>query len=150
MKKSKKNTTNKSTLTPEMEEYFKEVDIGLANLEKIGAAFLIFGYANYIRAAEIDILEICDKNNTGTTPGAVTTFGQKSVLLGYVIAYIVSNNRVNEKKLQQELEPDNTTIDVSDYEAVKISYLISIFANALRLQAFINIEKNTGGGEVIE
>ena len=34
-------------------------------MEKVGVAFLVAGYSNYIYAANLDILDAQDRNNTG-------------------------------------------------------------------------------------
>ena len=71
--KDKKNTTNSnetsdSNETSEnnnnFEQLIKQQDIDLANLEKIGLFFLLYGYSTFVVGANLDILEALDRNNT--------------------------------------------------------------------------------------
>lgn len=130
------------------EEYIKSEDISLANLEKIGAAFLVFGYANYIRAAQVDILDALDLNKCNLSAADITVFGQRSVLLGYTILTIVASQRLQEKQLENKVTGED--INFSPYYAILTSYLISIYANSLRLSAFMELAKENPTGEVIQ
>lgn len=69
--KDKKNTTNSnetsdSNETSEnnnnFEQLIKQQDIDLANLEKIGLFFLLYGYSIFVVGANLDILEALDRN----------------------------------------------------------------------------------------
>lgn len=117
-----------------MKNYIMELEVSLGNIEKVAIAFLVAGYANYIYAANLDILDAQDKNNTGDTPEEVFLFSQKLVLIGYVIIWIVASKRVYAKGLSNIYEEEKN--DLVAYQNVADSYLMSIFANSLRLQAF--------------
>ena len=56
----------------EFEEYFKQLDIQLANIEKLGSSLLVIGYFFFIHGSNLDILEILDINNTGETSTSAT------------------------------------------------------------------------------
>lgn len=109
--KDKKNTTNSnetsdSNETSEnnnnFEQLIKQQDIDLANLEKIGLFFLLYGYSIFVVGANLDILEALDRNNTGYIPDSVTLYGQKLVLTGYILLFIVASKRVAEKAFRSK------------------------------------------------
>ena len=54
------------------EQLIKQQDIDLANLEKIGLFFLLYGYSIFVVGANLDILEALDMNNTGYIPDSVS------------------------------------------------------------------------------
>lgn len=124
-----------------IDKYIIEFEVGLANMEKVGVAFLVAGYSNYIYAANLDILDAQDRNNTGETSEEAFLFSQKLVLLGYTLLWIVSSQRTDVKELSNIYRGENNDIIV--YQKVADSYLISIFANTMRLQAFdkLNIDE---------
>ena len=80
-----------------IDKYIIEFEVGLANMEKVGVAFLVAGYSNYIYAANLDILDAQDRNNTGETSEEAFLFSQKLVLLGYTLLWIVSSQRTDFK-----------------------------------------------------
>ena len=131
-----------------LKEYWKNESLQLSNLEKLGAASLSFGYANYIRAAQLDILDILKMNNTGLKPSSITVFGQRFVLLGYIILFYVSSKRLNQRSLI--ISEARESIDLTPFKDVQLSYLISVYANALRLNAFIEIDNSAPSGELIQ
>ena len=101
--KDKKNTTNSnetsdSNETSEnnnnFEQLIKQQDIDLANLEKIGLFFLLYGYSIFVVGANLDILEALDRNNTGYIPDSVTLYGQE--------LFIVASKRVAEKAFRSK------------------------------------------------
>ena len=109
--KDKKNTTNSdetsdSNETSEnnnnFEQLIKQQDIDLANLEKIGLFFLLYGYSIFVVDANLDILEALDRNNTGYIPDSVTLYGQELVLTGYILLFIVASKRVAEKAFRSK------------------------------------------------
>lgn len=134
------NDYNKESdrLNEDIDEYIKELELSLGNMEKIGVAFLLAGYANYIFAANLDILEALDKNNTGQSPEEAFVFGQKLVVLGYTLLFIVASKRIYLKSLSNTYEGDEENLN--PYYVVANSYLLSGFANLMRLQAFIDID----------
>lgn len=135
----------KKTETEELEEYFKQLDIKFATLEKFGSSLLVIGYFLFIHGANIDILDSLDRNNTGETASSVTLFGAQLILVGYTILFIVAYDRLEEKKLQNELLSQNTNL--TPYENLYHSYLLSIFINIIRVNALAEIDRNNASGE---
>lgn len=123
-----------------IEQYIINFEVNLGNMEKVGVAFLVAGYSNYIYAANLDILDAQDRNNTGQTSEEAFLFSQKLVLLGYILLWIVASQRVYAKELSNIYrEEDN---DLVAYQNVANSYLISIFANSMRLEAFNKLNED--------
>ena len=123
-----------------IDKYIIEFEIGLANMEKVGVAFLVAGYSNYIYATNLDILDAQNRNNTGKTSEEAFLFSQKLVLLGYILLWIVASQGVYAKELSNIYrEEDN---DLVAYQNVANSYLISIFANSMRLEAFNKLNED--------
>ena len=89
---SKKNNSENST--DNIESFLKKLDIALPNLEKIGAVLLTIGYSTFLSAANLDIADALDANNSGVVPFSVFVSGQKLNLIGYTILWIVSAERV--------------------------------------------------------
>lgn len=120
-----------------IEEIIKNTAIDAANIEKIGAVLLSFGYATFIEATDIDILEALDANTTGITSFHILVFGQKFTVLGYVLLYIAASKRLNEKTLANLHEDEDNNL--SAFEIIKNAYLGSIILNYLRLVEFIKL-----------
>lgn len=131
----------------EFREYIKNLDINLAQTEQLGIIFIIFGYLEFFTGADIDILESLEINYTGKSPDEVTLLGQEIILIGYVLLWIVSIERVNEKSLRNS---KNDNFYISAYIQVADSYLLSVIAHSIRLQAFYKIVKTNSNGEFIE
>lgn len=123
-----------------IDKYITSVEVSLGNMEKVGVAFLVAGYSNYIYAANLDILDAQDRNNTGETSEEAFLFSQKLVLLGYILLWIVASGRVNIKDVSNIYRGENN--DLAAYQNVAHSYLISIFANILRFEAFNKLYKD--------
>lgn len=117
--------------------FLNGIDIDLVDLEKIGAFFLIVGYANFIPAANLDILETLDINNTNVSSISVFLLGQKIVLLGYTILLIVALRRTNNKSSRNTILNENSSINA--YNKIIYSYILSVLANLIRLEAFYEI-----------
>ena len=117
-----------------IDKYIIEFEVSLANMEKVGVAFLVAGYSNYIYATNLDILDAQNRNNTGKTSEEAFLFSQKLVLLGYILLWIVALRRTYVKELSNIYRDEKN--DITAYQNVASSYLISITANAMRLQAF--------------
>ena len=117
-----------------IDKYIIEFEVSLANMEKVGVAFLVAGYSNYIYATNLDILDAQNRNNTGKTSEEAFLFSQKLVLLGYILLWIVALRRTYVKELSNIYRDEKN--DITAYQNVASSYLISIIANAMRLQAF--------------
>ena len=133
------SNNDKNNNNEDLEDYIKNLDIYLANLEKLGVFFLLLGYSNYIFAANLDILEALEENNTGIKPEDVFVYGQRFVLLGYILLYIVSMKRINEREFRNTYNDEN--YDLNPYFEVAISYFISVIANLIRVNAFIRIDR---------
>ena len=116
------------------------IDIDLANLEKIGAFFLVIGYSNFIPAANLDILETLNINNTNVSSISLFILGQKVVLLGYTILLIVALRRTNNKSSRNTILNENSSITA--YNKIIYSYILSVLANLIRLEAFYEISKS--------
>ncbi len=128
-------------------EYIKNLDINLAQTEQLGIIFIIFGYLEFFTGADIDILESLEINYTGKSPDEVTLLGQEIILIGYVLLWIVAIERVNEKSLRNS---KNDNFYISAYIQVADSYLLSVIAHSIRLQAFYKIVKTNSNSEFIE
>ncbi|MGM9979118.1 MAG: hypothetical protein ACI33J_10000 [Clostridium sp.] len=131
----------------EFREYIKNLDINLAQTEQLGIIFIIFGYLEFFTGADIDILESLEINYTGKSPDEVTLLGQEIILIGYVLLWIVAIERVNEKSLRNS---KNNNFYISAYIQVADSYLLSVIAHSIRLQAFYKIAKTNSNNEFIE
>jgi len=123
-----------------IDEYITNFEVSLGNMEKVGVAFLVAGYSNYIYAANLDILDAQDRNNTGETSEAVFLFSQKLVLLGYILLWIVASRRVYIKDVSNIYRGESN--DLVAYQNVANSYLISVFANLMRLEAFNKLNED--------
>ena len=123
-----------------IDRYIMNFEVSLANMEKVGVAFLVAGYSNYIYAANLDILDAQDRNNTGQTSEETFLFSQKLVLLGYILLWIVASGRINIKDVSNIYRGENN--DLVAYQNVANSYLISVFANLLRLEAFNKLNED--------
>ncbi|MDU2121728.1 MAG: hypothetical protein E7E64_04245 [Clostridium celatum] len=124
----------------EIEQYIIKFEVNLGNMEKVGVAFLVAGYSNYIYAANLDILDAQDRNNTGQTSEEAFLFSQRLVLLGYILLWIVASNRLYIKDFSNIYRGENN--DLVAYQNVANSYLISVFANLMRLEAFNKLNED--------
>lgn len=123
------NNTNNET-----DNIIKNTAIDAANTEKAGAILLSLGYATFIKASNIDILEALDANTTGITSFDILTFGQRLTLLGYILLYIAARKRLNEKALANLFNCEENNLLA--FEILKNSYLGSIIVNCIRLIQF--------------
>ncbi|NFR86738.1 MULTISPECIES: hypothetical protein [unclassified Clostridium] len=133
---SKKNNSENST--DNIESFLKKLDIALPNLEKIGAVLLTIGYSTFLSAANLDIADVLDANNSGVVPFSVFVSGQKLNLIGYTILWIVSAERV--KEAQFKINNTDEDINLNAFLGIEFSYLLSIYANFIRLQSFLQLE----------
>lgn len=123
-----------------LEDYFKNYDLNLADLEKLGACLLSLGYFIYINATNLDIQDLLGINTSENSPEDIFLFGQQLVLAGYLVLYIVAVNRlnVNADKNYTNFE----SMSLLPYVHIALSYLISVFANILRYNAFNELVKS--------
>ena len=128
----------------QLEEYFKQLDLYLADLEKTGALLLSLGYSLYIKSAQVDILEILNEDfEPPETPREILVTGQRLILFGYIILYSVAVQRIQQKIIMNEV--GENPVNLSPYRRVIESYFVSIIANYVRLNAFVDLT----GEEVI-
>lgn len=120
-----------------IDEFLKNVDISLSELEKAGTIFIIFGYSNLFYSADLDILETKGINNTNILPSESTFRGQQFVVLGYILLWIVATKRLQQIEKKNKCKKDKKS--VSPYQLVANAYLVSVFANLSRLNAFNEI-----------
>ena len=119
----------------------EDILIELANLEKIGATLLVIGYSLFVVGANIDVTEILEIDENGPKATTVTLNGAEIVLIGYVVLWIVA-----EKRLMISQETNNET--VYPYKKLAYSYILSILANSLRVQALGEIDVLNASGIV--
>ncbi len=128
----------------QLEEYFKQLDLYLADLEKAGAFLLSLGYSLYIKSAQVDILEVLNEDfEPVETPREILVTGQRLILFGYIILYSVARQRLQQKIIMNEVSEE--PVNLSPYRRVIESYFVSVIANYVRLNAFIDLT----GEEVI-
>lgn len=136
MKNKKLNSDN--NYNNKIDNIIKNSAIDAANIEKVGAAFLSFGYSTFIPASDIDILEALDKNNTGVTSFNILAFGQKFTALGYLLLYIAASKRLYEKTLANSYGDENNNL--LSFQIIRNSYIGSFIVNYLRLIEFTKEE----------
>lgn len=135
----KKHTTNNDTTSSDdnLENYLKELDLSLANLEKVGAIFLSLGYYTISIGANLDTLEILKINNTGESPEKTFLYGQSLTVIGYILLWIVAMNRININILKNKYT--DAHINLSPHHKLSSAYSLSVFANLIRLDAFAEL-----------
>lgn len=139
--KKEKSTTNSNDETGNENSFdalLTNLDIDIANLEKTGLFFILYGYSIFVVGANLDILESLDINDTGYVPDTVTLYGQELVLTGYIILFIVASKRVSEKGFRDSVTDED--YDLGPYSLLANAYLLSVLANSLRVVAFSQID----------
>lgn len=121
-------------------DYLESLDIEIAKLEQFGAILLIVGYSLFYSGAQYDIYEALDINEQNISPDYVTLIGEYYVLAGYIVLYVVSLKRI-EEKYNSDLYGEDSFI-ISPYVLLSYSYLLSVIANSLRVEAFNEILYN--------
>ena len=125
-------------LNKDFENYLKNLNINLAEYEKLGSFFLALGDSTYILAANLAIQKGIEEDNYNLeSPEGTLVFAQYFVLLGYIILYIVSSKRILEEILSQNYYYNS--IYLVPFLKVNQSYLISALANFYRLEGFYEI-----------
>ena len=114
------------------EEDLENYDLSLASLENLGGAITSIGYLFISLSGKKEYWNILTDSKSSPSPTELLLNGQILILIGYYILWRVASNRV----LIQQIK--NTNL-VSSQKKIEASYLISIFANALRLEAFLEI-----------
>ena len=123
-----------------IEEYIRKLDFDTERLETLAASLNALGYLLISYGAKIDIYDIVTNNEVDTTSAEVTVLGQLIIVIGYILLWIVSTRRVYARVLRNEYL-DETNF-VPSYKKLETSYLLSIFANLVRLEAFYEILLN--------
>ena len=123
-----------------IEEYIRNLDFDTERLETIGASLNALGYLLICYGAKIDIYDIVTNNEVDTTSAEVTVLGQLIIVIGYILLWIVSVRRVYARELRNEYLKE--TNFVSSYKKLETSYLLSVFSNLVRLEAFYEILVN--------
>lgn len=134
------NSTSDNDYFEELDRFIRNLDISIANLEKLAVSLIIIGYSYFLIGANIDILEAKDMNENKISPDTITLEGQYFITYGYFTAWIVAVKRVYEKSFR------NSTgylfFPIEPYQIVAQSYLLSVIANSLRLYGFYQIERD--------
>lgn len=121
----------------DLEEYIRNSDLSIGQAEILGATLNSLGYLIIAYAAKIDIYELLNDETNSDAAFRTFLFGQGIIALGYSILWVVSLNRLKTKILENDyLEKQNS---LKAYRKVEISYLLSAFANFLRLEAFYEL-----------
>ena len=121
----------------DLENYINNLDISLANLEALGASLLAIGYAYFFYSAILDKMQLNDIDINGEKPSSVILYGQQLSLMGYIVLWIVALKRIYGKEFENNnLDGDNCLLL---YETLANSYLLSIIANAIRVQVFAQL-----------
>ena len=114
----------------DIESYYKNLNISIANLEKLGVTILITGYLLFIYSSDVEIGEIITDEEA---PADILYLGQTLVAIGYFILLVVSENRTTEDFLNILGE------NINARKKVTLSYMLSLIANIIRLQGFYEL-----------
>ena len=114
----------------DFESYYKNLNISIANLEKLGVTILITGYLLFIYSSDVEIGEIITDEEANISPADILYLGQTLVAIGYFILLVVSENRTTEDFLNILGE------NINARKKVTLSYMLSLIANIIRLQGF--------------
>lgn len=117
----------------DIESYYKNLNISIANLEKLGVTILITGYLLFIYSSDVEIGEIITDEEANISPADILYFGQTLVAIGYFILLVVSENRTTEDFLNILGE------NINARKKVTLSYMLSLIANIIRLQGFYEL-----------
>ncbi|MDV4150508.1 hypothetical protein R0131_06640 [Clostridium sp. AL.422] len=123
-----------------IEEYIRQLDFETERLESLAATLNALGYLIIYYGAQIDIYDIITNNEVDITSAEVTVFGQLIIVIGYVLLWVVSIRRVYARELRNQYLNENNFIQ--SYKKLESAYLLSVFANLLRLEAFYEIFLN--------
>lgn len=135
-------------ITDELKNFIDSIDMSIAELEKLASVFLVLGYTKVYIGADLDILDTLDIPLGNETPDEVTVLGQKLVLSGYILLWIVAIKRVKEKSFRNDNTNGNFNID--SYISIANAYFLSVYANTIRVIYFDKIARENKSGEFIE
>ncbi|MGL4569958.1 MAG: hypothetical protein ACRCVJ_02695 [Clostridium sp.] len=119
-----------------MDEFFHKLSLNIANAEILGSSLLIYGYCEFIAAANQDKSITYDEMNgiqSSADPTLTLISGEENITLGLIILTFVASKRLYSLKLkgsQSNLEPYIELVD---------AYVISSIANIKRLEALNKI-----------
>lgn len=125
--------------------YITNLDISIAELEKVAVTVITLGYSQFFFGAEVDILDAKGINYQKLLADDITYHGQILVFWGYVLTFIVASKRVYEKSLRNNNTEDN--FEITAFEKLRDSYYFSIISNFIRLEALGEIASNSNNTE---
>lgn len=114
------------------EDELKNYDLKLASLENLGGAITAMGYLLISFAGKREYYNILSDSTSIPSPIQLLLNGQVLILIGYYILWIVATNRA----LVHQMRDSHLA---SSQKKIAASYLISIIANSLRLEGFLEI-----------
>lgn len=123
---------------PKLEEFFKNLAIYLAIMEKYGSYLLIIGYSIFVHVADLDIREENEPEIPITEDAAaLLVIGEKLVLCGLIVLWYVAKTRIYQINSKNELLGLN--ISLVPYEKLSNAYFLSVLANIARVDALTEI-----------
>lgn len=114
------------------EETLRNYDLKLASLENFGGAVTAIGYLLISLAGKRDYYNILFDTKSSPSPIQLLLNGQVLILIGYYLLWIVATNRA----LVHQMRDNHLAYS---QRKIAASYLISIIANTLRLEGFLEI-----------
>ena len=114
------------------EERLRNYDLKLASLENFGGAVTAMGYLLISLAGKREYYNILSDSTSIPSPTQILLNGQVLILIGYYLLWIVATNRA----LVHQMRENHLA---SSQQKIAASYLISIIANSLRLEGFLEI-----------
>lgn len=120
-----------------IEEYIRNLDLSITELESLGASLNVIGYLIIFYGSKKENYDIIINNETDITPSELLLFGQYIIVIGYLVLCFVGKKRFESSVLKVEYL--DMQRNLSAYKLLERSYIISSFANFLRLEAFYEI-----------
>ena len=120
-----------------IEEYINNLDLSITELESLGASFNVLGYSIIFYGSKKENYDLLINNESDVTPSELLLLGQYIIVVGYLILCFVGKKRFESSLLKVEYL--DMQRNLSAYKLLERSYIISSFANFLRLEAFYEI-----------
>lgn len=120
-----------------IEEYIKNLDLSITELESLGASLNAIGYLIIYYGSQKENYDIRINYETDVTPSELLLLGQYIIVIGYLVLCFVGKKRFEANLLRVEYL--DMQRNLSAYKLLERSYIISSFANFLRLEAFYEI-----------
>lgn len=120
-----------------IEEYIKNLDLSITELESLGASLNAIGYLIIYYGSQKENYDVRINYETDVTPSELLLLGQYIIVIGYLILCFVGKKRFESNLLRVEYL--DMQRNLSAYKLLERSYIISSFANFLRLEAFYEI-----------